>query len=119
MAADGPTAIGAKGGECTGGGGGVVRGNFQSRGLSRSCQPLRIGWPSGWKTVTNVLLKSILQPWLAKGPKPMRVWGKDSMTWPDIVAGGSAETEARVALATECSGHPFATVPSTVGTCRL
>jgi hypothetical protein len=32
MAADGPTDIGAKGGECAGGGGGAVRGNCQSQG---------------------------------------------------------------------------------------
>jgi hypothetical protein len=37
----------------------------------------------------------------------MRVWGKEGMTWPAIVDGGSAGTEARVALATECSGHPL------------
>ncbi len=78
-----------------------------------------MGWPLGWKTVTNVLLKTILQPWSAKGIKPMRVWGKDGMTWPDIVAGGSPETKARVALAMECSGHPFATVMPTVGACGL
>jgi hypothetical protein len=68
----------------------------------------------GWKTVTNVLLKTILQPWLAKGPNLKRVWEKDGMTWPDIIAGGSVEMEARVALAMECSGHPFATVTPTV-----
>jgi hypothetical protein len=110
MAADGLTDIGAKGGKCAGGEGGVVRGNCQSRGPSRSCQPLRIGWPLGWKTVTDVLSKTILQPWLAKGPKLMRVWGKAGMTWPNIVAGGSVETEASMALATEHSGHLFATV---------
>jgi hypothetical protein len=65
--------------------------------------------------VTNVLLKTILQPWLVKGPKPMRVWGKEDMTLPDIVAGGSAETETRVALAMECLGHPLATLMPTVG----
>jgi hypothetical protein len=58
----------------------------------------------------NVLLKTILQPWLAKGPKPIWVWGKDGMAWPDIVARRSTEMEARVALALECSGHPFATM---------
>jgi hypothetical protein len=47
--------------------------------------------------------------------KPMRVWGKDRMTWPDIIAGGSAKMEARVGLATECSGHPFATMTPKVG----
>jgi hypothetical protein len=44
----------------------------------------------------------------------MRVWGKDGMTWPDIVDGGSAETDARVALAMECLGSPLATVMLTV-----
>ena len=45
----------------------------------------------------------------------MRVWGKEGMTWPAIVDGGSAGTEARVVLATECLGHPLATVTLTVG----
>ncbi len=58
-----------------------------------------MGGTSGWKTVTNVLSKTILQPWLAKGPKLMRVRGKEGMTWPNIVAEASAETDARVALA--------------------
>ncbi len=89
-----------------------MRVNCQSQGPSRSCQPLRMGCQ---KTVTDVLLKTIMQPWLAKGPKPMRVWGKDGMTWPDIIDGGSVETEVRVALATECLGHPLATVMLTVG----
>jgi hypothetical protein len=68
-----------------------------------------MGWPLQWKTVTDVLSKTILQLWLAKGPRPIRVWGKDGITWPNIVAGGQAETKARVALATERSGHPLAT----------
>jgi hypothetical protein len=37
------------------------------------------------------------------------------MTWPVIVDGGSVGTEARVALATECLGHPLATMMLTVG----
>ncbi len=115
MAADGPTDIGTKGGKCAGGGGEAVRRNCHSRGPSRSHQPLKMGWPSGWKTVTDVLSKTILQPWSAKGPKPMRVWGKDGMTRPDIVAGESAEIKASLALATEHSGHPFATMMPTVG----
>jgi hypothetical protein len=115
MAADSPLAIGAKGGECAEGEGGAVRGNCQSQGPSISRQPLIVGWPLGWKTVIDVLSKTILQPWLAKGPKPMRVWGKESMTWPNIVDGGSAGTEARVAFATECLGHPLATVTLTSG----
>jgi hypothetical protein len=115
MAADGPTKTGAKGGGGAGGGGEAVRGNCHSQGPSRSHQPLRMGWPLGWKTVTDVLSKTILQPWLAKGPRPMRVWGKDGMTRPGIVAGGSMETKASMTLATEHSGHPFATVMPTVG----
>jgi hypothetical protein len=115
MAADGPTETGAKGGNCAGGGGEALRGNCHSRRTSRSHQPLRIGWLSGWKTVTDVLSKTILQPWLATGPRSMRVWGKDGMTWPHNVAGGSVGTKAIVALATERSGHLFATVMPTVG----
>jgi hypothetical protein len=65
--------------------------------------------------VTDVLLKTILQPWLAKGTKPMRLWGKEGMTWPNIIDGGSAETDARVALASERLGHLLATVMLTVG----
>ncbi len=65
--------------------------------------------------MTDVLSKTIVQPWSVKGPKLMWEWGKYGMTWPDIVAGGSAEIEASVALAAECSGHPCATVMSTVG----
>jgi hypothetical protein len=45
----------------------------------------------------------------------MRVWGKEGMTWPNIVDGGSAGTDARVALVMKCSGHPLATVVLTVG----
>jgi hypothetical protein len=100
MAADGPTEIGAKGGKCAGSGGGAMRGNCQTWGPSRSCHPLRIGWLLGWKTVKDVLSKSILRPWLAEGPKPMRVWEKYGMTWLDTVAGGSLEMEASMALAT-------------------
>jgi hypothetical protein len=46
----------------------------------------------------------------------MRVWGKEGMTWPNIVDGGSAGTDARVALAMECLRHPLATVMLTVET---
>jgi hypothetical protein len=45
----------------------------------------------------------------------MRVWGKDGMTWPDIIAGRSLEMDASLALATKRSGHPFATKMPTVG----
>jgi hypothetical protein len=119
MKADDPTETRAKDGESAGGGGGVVRGNCHSQGPSRSHQPLRMGWPLGWKTVTDVLSKTTLQPGLAKGPRLMREWGKDGMTWPNIVAGGSTKNNASVALATERSGHPFATVMPTVGAREL
>jgi hypothetical protein len=115
---DGETETRTKGGGSAAGGGETARGNCHSWGPSRFCQPLRMGWPLGWKTVTDVLSKRIMQPWLAKGPRPMRVWGKDGMTWLDIVAGGRAEMEARVALATE-PGHLFATVKLTVGAREL
>ncbi len=49
----------------------------------------------------------------------MRVWGKNGKTWLEIVAGGSAKTKASMALATERSGHPFATLTPTVGACGL
>jgi hypothetical protein len=65
--------------------------------------------------VTDVLSKTIGQPWLAKGPKRMSVWGKEGMTWPDIVDGGSMGMEAKVVLVMECLGHPLATVVLTVG----
>ncbi len=61
------------------------------------------------------LVKDNLAALVSEWPKPLRVWGKEGITWPNIVAGGSAETEARVALATECLGHPLATVTLTVG----
>jgi hypothetical protein len=60
-------------------------------------------------TFTAVLVKTIEQPRSAKGPKPTRVWGKEGITWPCIAAGGRDGTEARVALATDLSGRPFAT----------
>ncbi len=69
--------------------------------------------------MTNVLSKTMLHHWLAKGLKLMRVWGKDGMTWPDIVAGGSVEMDARVATAMECFGHLYATATPTVGACGL
>ncbi len=45
----------------------------------------------------------------------MRVWEKEGMTWPGIVDGGRAVTNARVALVTEFLGHPLATVTLSVG----
>ena len=47
---------------------------------------------------TAVMAKTIWQPKLANGPKPMRVWGKEGITRPCIAAGGSDGAEARVAL---------------------
>jgi hypothetical protein len=55
MAADSPPAIGAKGGKCNGGGGGVVRGNCQSGGPWMSHNLLSMGWPSRLKTVTDLV----------------------------------------------------------------
>ncbi len=49
--------------------------------------------------MTAVLVKMIVQSWLANGPKPMRVWGKLGMTCPDKAARGSVVADARVALA--------------------
>jgi hypothetical protein len=66
-------------------------------------------------TFTAVLVKTIEQLRSAKGPKPMRVWGKEGITWPCIAAGGRDGTEARVALATDLSGRPFATQTPTEG----
>jgi hypothetical protein len=66
-------------------------------------------------TDTAVLVNTIWQPRLAKGPKPMRVWGNDGTTCPRINAGGRDGAEARVALATDFSGRPFATQTAMVG----
>ncbi len=41
--------------------------------------------------------------------------GKEGMTWPAIVDGGSVGMKARVALAMECLGHLLATMMLTVG----
>jgi hypothetical protein len=65
-------------------------------------------WPLGWKIVTVALSKTILQPWLAKGHKPMREWGKEGMTWPNKAARGRADAKESGALVTERSGIPFA-----------
>jgi hypothetical protein len=64
-------------------------------------------WPSGWKTVTVALSKTILQPWLAKGSKLMKEWGNKGMTWSGIAAGGRVDAKESVALATEHSGLPY------------
>jgi hypothetical protein len=93
----------------------VMRGKRHRRGPLCSCHPSRILCPSGWMTDTAVLVNTIWQPRLAKGPKPIRVWGNDGMTCPCIDAGGRDGAEARVALATDFSGRPFATQTATVG----
>ncbi len=54
--------------------------------------------------MTVIHVKTIVQSWLANGPKPMRVWGKLGMTCPNKAAGGRAVADARVALATKRSG---------------
>ena len=69
--------------------------------------------------MTAVFVKTIVQSWLANGPKPMRVWGKLGMTCPDKAAGGSAVADARVALATKHSGQPLAKQTPTVGALGL
>ncbi len=65
--------------------------------------------------MTAVFVKTIMQSWLAYGPKPMRVWGKLGMTCPNKAAKGRVVADARVALATECSGQPLATHTPMVG----
>ena len=62
MAEDGETETGTKGGRSAVGEGETVRENCHRWGSSRLCQPLRMEWPLGWKTVTDVLSKIILQP---------------------------------------------------------
>ncbi len=59
--------------------------------------------------MTAVHVKTIVQSWLAKGPKPMKVWGKLGMTCPDKAAEGRVVADARVALATKHSGQLLAT----------
>ena len=51
----------------------------------------------------------------AKGPKPMRVWGKEGITWPCMAAGSRDGAEARVALTTDRSGRLVATRTPTMG----
>jgi hypothetical protein len=93
----------------------VMRGKRHRRGPSCFCHPSRMLCPSRWMIDTAVLVNTIWQPRSAKGPKPMRVWGNDGMTCPRIDAGGRDGAEARVALATDFSGRPFATRTATVG----
>ncbi len=97
----------------------ALRGKHQRWGPSCSRHPLWMLWPSGWMTKTACLEKTIQQPRLAKGPKPMRVWGKVGITCPCTVVGGRDAAEASVALATNCTGRPFATRTPTEGAVRL
>jgi hypothetical protein len=85
--------VGGGGGEAARGRGEPVREKCQSWGPSSSRQPLRMMRLPGLKMVTVALLKIILQPWSANGPKPMREWGKEGMTWPDIAAKGRADAK--------------------------
>jgi hypothetical protein len=39
------------------------------------------------------LVEDNLAALVGKWPKPMRAWGKEGMTWPSIVDGGSAGME--------------------------
>ena len=55
-----------------------------------------------------VLVNKIWQLWPAKGPKPMRVWGKEGITCPCIAVGGRDGAEASIALATDRTVWPFA-----------
>ena len=45
----------------------------------------------------------------------MRVWGKEGITYPYIASAGRDGTDAKVALATDLSGRPFATWTPIVG----
>ncbi len=63
----------------------------------------------GLITSMSSLVETILQHWLANGPKPTRVWGNDGITCPSIAADGSDGTDASVALAIEHTGRPLAT----------
>jgi hypothetical protein len=96
----------------------VMRGKHHRQGPLCSCHLSRMLCPSGWMTDTAVFVNTIWQPRSAKGPKPMRVWWKDGMTCPRINAGGRDGAEARVALATDFSGRPFATRTPTEGAFR-
>ncbi len=59
------------------------------------------------------------QPRSENGPRPIRVWGKEGITWPCMAAGGRYGTEVSVALATDFSGRPFTTLMPMVGACGL
>ncbi len=66
-------------------------------------------------TDTAVLVKTIWQPRSANGPNSMRVWRKEGIIWHCIIAGGRDGAEARIALAIDLSGGPFATQTPMVG----
>jgi hypothetical protein len=97
----------------------ALSGNSQRQGPSCSHHPSRMLCPSGWMTDTAILVNTIWQLRLAKGPKPIRVWGKEDITCPCIAAGGRDGTEARVELATDLSGRLFATWTPTEGALGL
>jgi hypothetical protein len=97
----------------------ALRGKHQRRGPSCLRHPSRMLWPSRWMTETAFLEKTIWQPRLAKGPKLMRVWGNEGITCPCIAAGGRDGAEASIALATDCTGRPFATRTTTEGAVGL
>ncbi len=58
---------------------------------------------------TALFVNKVWQPRLAKGSKLMKVWGKEGIMWPYIAAGVSNGAEAKVVMATNLSGRPFAT----------
>ena len=97
----------------------AVRGKCQSRGPSCSRQPLRTHWPLGLTTKKALLVKVMLKPRSANGPKPIRVRGEEGIRWPCMAAGGIEGTKACVALATNLSGRPIATRMLTVGASGL
>ena len=47
-------------------------------------QPVRIGLPTGEKTVISCLVNSTVQSALQTGPTPMRVFVNDGMTYPVV-----------------------------------
>ncbi len=69
--------------------------------------------------MTVVGVKTMVHPWSAKEPKPMRVCRKDGITCPDIADRGREDANASVALATEHSGRPLATQTPIVGAKEL
>jgi hypothetical protein len=60
--------VGGGGREAAQGQGKSVRENCQSWGASSSPQPMRMAWPSGWRSVTVALSKIILHLGWQKAP---------------------------------------------------